>query len=140
MSTRRSSYEQRNWCPLSGSSPGHASCRQKLRPRTLYLAGPNRGESPLKVHDLVKSLPRPHRLTATVQLLNMAVKFDLPFTQTSTIVAFLITLLIAVALSPIGRLDLGRDELVATLLRLAHLFSFAAWLGSQIWVTFFAGE
>ena len=70
----------------------------------------------------------------------MAVKFELPFTQTTTIVAFLVTLLAAVALSPIGRLDLGKDELYATLLRLAHIFCFAAWLGSQVWVTFFAGE
>ena len=70
----------------------------------------------------------------------MAVKFELPITQNSTIVAFLLTLVLAVALSPLGKMELGKDELVAGLLRLAHLFCFAVWLGSQIWVTFFAGE
>ena len=70
----------------------------------------------------------------------MAAKFELPFTQTSTIVAFLITLLAAVVLSPLGRLDLGKDELLASLLRLTHISCFATWLGSQVWVTFFAGE
>ena len=68
----------------------------------------------------------------------MAVKFDLPFTQTSTLVAFLIALLAAVALSPLG--SFGGDDIFPTLLRLGHLFTFAAWLGIQIWVTFFAGK
>ena len=70
----------------------------------------------------------------------MAVKFELPITQNSTIVAFVLTLLLAVALSPMGRMEFGKDELFASLLRMAHLFSFATWLGSQIWVTFFAGK
>ena len=70
----------------------------------------------------------------------MAVVFDLPFTQNATIVAFLITLLGAVVLSPFGLLELGKGELIDTLIRMVHLFSFATWLGSQIWVTFFAGE
>ena len=70
----------------------------------------------------------------------MAVKFELPITQNSTIVAFVLTLLLAVALSPMGRMEFGKDELFASLLRMAHLCSFATWLGSQIWVTFFAGK
>lgn len=70
----------------------------------------------------------------------MAVAFDLPFTQNATIVAFLITLLAAVVLSPFGVLELQKGELITTLVRLAHLFSFATWLGSQMWVTFFAGK
>ena len=70
----------------------------------------------------------------------MAAVFDLPFTQNATIVAFLVTLLAAVVLSPFGVLELGKGDVITTLLRLAHLFSFATWLGSQVWVTFFAGE
>lgn len=68
----------------------------------------------------------------------MAVVFDLPFTQTSTIVAFMITLLAAVVLLPMNSFD--GDELFPSLLRLTHLISFATWLGTQVWVTFFAGE
>ena len=70
----------------------------------------------------------------------MAVKFDLPFTQNSTIVAFICTLLVAIAVSPIGRMELGRAELTTTLIRLTHLTSFASWFGVQVWVTFFAGK
>ncbi|XP_064382489.1 transmembrane protein 205-like [Halichondria panicea] len=67
----------------------------------------------------------------------MAAKFDLPFTQPSSIVAFLCTLIIVVFVSPIGQV--GRLDALSTAVRLFHLFSFAAWLGVQIWVTFFAG-
>ncbi len=67
----------------------------------------------------------------------MAAKFELPFTQPSTIVAFLCTLLIAVFVSPIGQS--GGLDTFSTTVRLFHLFSFASWLGVQIWVTFFAG-
>ena len=95
-----------------------------------------RGESPFKVHDLASQKNRAHSGAATV----MAVAFDLPFTQNATIVAFLITLLAAVVLSPFGVLELGKGELITTLIRLVHLISFATWLGSQVWVTFFAGE
>lgn len=70
----------------------------------------------------------------------MAVVFDLPFTQNSTIVAFICTLLVAVAVSPIGRLQLGKEEMLTSLIRLSHLTSFAVWLGVQVWVTFFAGK
>lgn len=70
----------------------------------------------------------------------MAAKFELPFTQPSTIVAFLCTLLVAVFISPIGNFGVEKIGLLTTLVRLFHVFSFATWLGVQIWVTFFAGE
>ena len=69
----------------------------------------------------------------------MAVKFELPFTQTSHVVAFVCALLLAVVLSPVGNIQLSKGEIVADLVRLIHLSSFATWLGVQVWVTFFAG-
>ena len=69
----------------------------------------------------------------------MAVKFDLPFTQTSHLVAFLCALLLAVAVSPVGHFQLSKGEVAADLVRLAHLASFATWLGVEVWVTFIAG-
>ena len=69
----------------------------------------------------------------------MAVKFELPFTQTSHVVAFVCALLLAVVLSPVGNVQLSKGEIVADLVRLIHLSSFATWLGVQVWVTFFAG-
>ena len=70
----------------------------------------------------------------------MAVKFELPFTQPSTIVAFLCTLILAVFILPMGNISVGKTEVLSTAVRLFHVFSFASWLGVQIWVTFFAGE
>ena len=72
----------------------------------------------------------------------MAVKFDLPFTQTSHVVAFVCTLLVAVALSPVGRWGDGggKTDAATVLVRLAHLTAFAVWLGTQVWVTFIAGK
>lgn len=67
----------------------------------------------------------------------MAAKFELPFTQPSTIVAFLCTLVIVIFVSPLG--DIGRTDMLNSTVRLFHLFSFATWLGVQVWVTFFAG-
>lgn len=69
----------------------------------------------------------------------MAVKFELPFTQTSHVVAFVCALLLAVVLSPVGNVQLSKGEIVADLIRLTHLTAFATWLGVQVWVTFFAG-
>lgn len=68
----------------------------------------------------------------------MAVKFELPMTQNSTIVAFMCTLLVAVAFT--FRLELGQASLLGGILRLVHLGSFSTWLGVQVWVTFFAGR
>lgn len=68
----------------------------------------------------------------------MAVKFELPLTQTSTVVAFLCTLLVAVAFT--SKLDLGGESLLGDILKFLHLGSFSAWLGVQVWVTFFAGK
>ena len=70
----------------------------------------------------------------------MAVKFELPFTQYSHIVAFICMLLVAVFLSPVGNFDLDDVKLVTVLVRFAHLTTFSSWLGVQIWVSFFAGE
>jgi len=67
----------------------------------------------------------------------MPAKFELPFTQPSTIVAFLCTLAVVVFISPLG--EIGRVDMLTTAVRLVHLFSFATWLGVQMWVTFFAG-
>ena len=67
----------------------------------------------------------------------MAAKFEFPFTQNSTIVAFLCTLLIAIVLTM--RVELTDMALLETFLRLFHLGSFSTWLGVQVWVTFFAG-
>ncbi len=67
----------------------------------------------------------------------MAVKFELPFTQTSTVVVFTCTLLVAVAFSG---LELGTMDTLGGLLRLLHLGTFSTWLGVQVWVTFFAGN
>lgn len=69
----------------------------------------------------------------------MAVKFDLPITQHSTAVAFLCTLLIAVAFTVKLEPELGEAGILGAVLRLLHLGSFSAWLGVQVWVVFFAG-
>ena len=69
----------------------------------------------------------------------MAPKFELPFTQNSTSVVFLCTLLVAVAATFGLKLD-GGQGIVGGLLRLLHLGSFSTWLGVQVWVTFFAGN
>ena len=100
------------------------------------MQGIHSGGIPWKVHELHIE----GSSTSTASCSDMAVKFELPITQKSTIVAFVLTLVLAVALSPLGKMEFGRDELFAGLLRLAHLFCFAAWLGVQIWVTFFAGK
>lgn len=68
----------------------------------------------------------------------MAVKFELPLTQNSTVVAFVCTLLVAVACT--FRLELGETSLLGGIFRLVHLGSFSTWLGVQVWVTFFAGR
>lgn len=68
----------------------------------------------------------------------MAVKYELPFTQTSTMVAFMCTLLVAVALTL--RFEAGEGGLLGSLVSLLHLGSFSTWLGVQVWVTFFAGN
>lgn len=69
----------------------------------------------------------------------MAVKFELPLTQNSTIVAFLCTLLAAVAITLSLGLEPKENTLFSDVLRLLHLGSFSTWLGVQVWVTFFAG-
>lgn len=69
----------------------------------------------------------------------MVVKYELPFTQTSHVAAFICTLLVAVALSPVGNFDLRDAQLLVSLLRLVHLAAFSTWLGVQVWVTFIAG-
>ncbi len=66
----------------------------------------------------------------------MAVKFELPLTQNSHIVAFICTLLVAIAVSPFG---FGFNLSGHALVRLLHLSTFATWLGVQVWVTFVAG-
>ena len=50
-----------------------------------------------------------------------------------------VRLLLAIVLSPVGNVQLSKGEIVADLVRLTHLSSFATWLGVQVWVTFFAG-
>ncbi len=86
---------------------------------------------------IIKSRPGRKTLHISSKTI-MAAKFNLPFTQPSSIVAFLCTLIIVVFVSPIGQV--GRLDALSTAVRLFHLFSFAAWLGVQIWVTFFAGK
>lgn len=68
----------------------------------------------------------------------MAVKFELPLTQNSTIVAFLCALLVAIAIT--FEFELEGQSLSAIFIRLAHLGTFSTWLGVQVWVTFFAGK
>jgi hypothetical protein len=71
----------------------------------------------------------------------MAVKFELPLTQNSTVVAFVCTLLVAVAFTlSFGLESGGGDSVFGGILRLMHLGSFSTWLGVQVWVTFFAGN
>lgn len=67
----------------------------------------------------------------------MAVKFELPFTQTSTVVAFSCTLLLAVVLT--FKMDVEGKSLMTSLVKLCHLGAFSTWTGVQVWVTFFAG-
>lgn len=71
---------------------------------------------------------------------DMAVKFELPLTQNSTIVAFLCTLVVAVAFTFSFGLEAGGNSLLGGVLRLVHLGAFSTWLGVQVWVTFFAGN
>lgn len=70
----------------------------------------------------------------------MPVRFELPFTQTSHVVALVCTLLIAVSLSFVARLELQKEGMLPLLVRLAHLAAFSSWLGTQLWVGFVAGE
>ena len=77
-------------------------------------------------------------LLSALYFKSMAVKFELSFTQTSTMVVFTCTLLLAVALS-FFELEVDTQSAPASLLRLVHLGTFSIWLGVQVWVTFFAG-
>ena len=69
----------------------------------------------------------------------MAVKFELPFTQTSTAVTFTCVLLVAIAFTVKLEPDLGDVGILGGFLRLLHLGTFSAWFGVQVWVVFFAG-
>lgn len=70
----------------------------------------------------------------------MAVKFELPFTQTSTAVTFLCVLFIAIAFTVKLEPELGDAGILGGFLRLLHLGTFSTWLGVQVWVVFFAGK
>lgn len=82
--------------------------------------------------------------TALHSLTKMVVKFDLPFTQTSHVAAFICTLLVVVTLSPLGTWNVadnaGSETILTRFVRLVHFAAFATWLGTQVWVTFIAGK
>jgi hypothetical protein len=86
--------------------------------------------------------PRPPKVNLKIEAINysMAVKFELPVTQTSTIVAILCSLFGAVAFTSLGFGDGGMGVVGGGTLRLVHLGAFSTWLGVQVWVTFVAGK
>ena len=67
----------------------------------------------------------------------MAVTFEYFFTQRATLLALIGMLVMGAFLVQV---DFKSAEFTGTLVRLVHLAAFSAWLGTQIWVTFFAGE
>ncbi|XP_011404217.1 PREDICTED: transmembrane protein 205-like [Amphimedon queenslandica] len=73
----------------------------------------------------------------------MPVKYDLPFTQTSHLIALgSTTLLVGVAIFPFGASwsgSGGNQGAWPVIVRVVHLGSFSGWFGTQLWVTFFAG-
>lgn len=78
-----------------------------------------------------------------ITAVNMAVKFEFWFTQTSHSVAFVCTLLLVVVISTFWKGDqASRSEatVFTSLVRTTHLGCFGAWFGAQVWVTFFAGN
>lgn len=70
----------------------------------------------------------------------MPVKYELPVTQTSHLLALVCTLLVGLALSPLGGQWDGGEGVWSIVNRLLHLASFSGWFGTQLWVTFFAGK
>lgn len=68
-----------------------------------------------------------------------SVRFEFPFTQTSHVVAFICALGIGAVISPFN-VVLGHSSLTSSMMRLIHLASFSGWFGTQLWVTFFAGQ
>ena len=65
-------------------------------------------------------------------------RYDLPVTQTSSMVALVSTLLVLVSFT--SSTNLNETGLLGNFLKLIHLGSFSTWFGVQIWVTFFAGK
>ena len=72
----------------------------------------------------------------------MPVKYDLPFTQTSHLLALGSTVLVGVAMSPLGGWwgSEGGQGAWPVIVKVVHLGSFSGWFGTQLWVTFFAGK
>ena len=68
----------------------------------------------------------------------MPARFELPIAQRSHFVAFVCTLLVAVF--SVARLEIQKDGYVPFGIRLVHLATFSSWLGTQLWVSFIAGE
>ena len=67
----------------------------------------------------------------------MVVKYEYLFTQPATLLA-LVGMLVLGAFTV--QVDLRNAEFLGTLVKLVHLTAFSVWLGTQAWVTFFAGE
>lgn len=67
----------------------------------------------------------------------MVVKYEYLFTQPATLLA-LVGMLVLGAF--VVQVDLESAEFLGTVVRLIHLTAFSVWLGTQAWVTFFAGE
>ena len=70
----------------------------------------------------------------------MPVKFEFPFTQSSHVIAFICAVGVGITLSPINSVFNTGDGTLKIIIRLIHLASFSGWFGTQLWVTFFAGE
>lgn len=68
-----------------------------------------------------------------------SVRFEFPFTQTSHIVAFVCALGIGAVVSPFNVLEAGEGS-ITVIVKLGHLAAFSGWFGTQLWVTFFAGQ
>lgn len=67
----------------------------------------------------------------------MPVKYDLPITQTSSMVAAVSSLIVAISLT--SSVDPMEANLLGNVMKMIHLGTFSTWFGVQIWVTFIAG-
>ena len=70
----------------------------------------------------------------------MAPKFELPFTQSSHVVAITCALALAVFVTTSGLGGSDSQGLWRIVPRFFHLLAFSLWLGTQFWVSFIAGE
>ena len=68
----------------------------------------------------------------------MPARFELPVAQRSHFVAFVCTLLVAVF--SVAGLKIQKDGYLSFGIRIVHLAAFSSWLGTQLWVSFIAGE